>query len=312
MRRLATTIPILLGISVVSFAIIHFAPGDPALTLADPRLLTSDQVAAIHKDLGLDEPLPAQYVKTIYALLSGDLRSYQTRQTVYDLLAVRLPTTLLLGSLALTLGFAFGIAIGVLQALRPYSRLDDAGTFLALFGFSTPEFWLALVLILFFAVHLGWLPAGGIAPAGESGWNPLSVLPHLVLPTVVLATGRLAGVARYARSSMLETLGQDYMRTARAKGLPERKVMVRHALRNSLLPVITLFGLDLPHLIGGAVVVETVFALPGVGRLALESVLSRDYPVILSINMMGAVAVILGNLLADIGYTVADPRIRQS
>lgn len=173
-----------------------------------------------------------------------------------------------------------------------------------------PDFWLALTLISVFAVRLDWLPASGIRPAGSSSWDPREMGPHLVLPTVVLGTGLMAGVARYTRSAMLEALGQDYVRVARAKGLRKRVVIVRHALRNSLLPVITLLGFYLPILLGGAVVVETIFALPGVGRLALDAVASRDYPVLLTINLLGAVAVLVGNLVTDIGYAVADPRIR--
>jgi peptide/nickel transport system permease protein len=196
------------------------------------------------------------------------------------------------------------------QALRPYSLVDDAGSVLTLFGFAVPDFWLALTLISLFAVRLGWLPASGIRPPQASGWNLREVAPHLVMPTIVLGIGSMAGVARYTRSSMLEALGQDFVRVARAKGLRERHVIVRHALRNSLLPVITLLGFYVPFLLGGAVVVETIFALPGVGRLAFDSVTSRDYPVLLTINMLGALAVLVGNLLADIGYALADPRIR--
>ena len=173
-----------------------------------------------------------------------------------------------------------------------------------------PDFWLALTLISVFAVRLGWLPASGIRPPQASGWDPRDVVPHLVLPTIVLSIGAMAGIARYTRSSMLEALGQDFVRMARAKGLRERQVVVRHALRNSLLPVITLLGFYLPFLLGGAVVVETIFALPGIGRLAFDSITSRDYPVLLTVNLLGAVIVLIGNLLADIGYALADPRIR--
>jgi len=173
-----------------------------------------------------------------------------------------------------------------------------------------PDFWLALTLISVFAVRLGWLPASGIRPPQASGWDPRDVAPHLVLPTIVLSIGATAGIARYTRSSMLEALGQDFVRMARAKGLREHQVVVRHALRNSLLPVITLLGFYLPFLLGGAVVVETIFALPGIGRLAFDSITSRDYPVLLTVNLLGAVTVLIGNLLADLGYALADPRIR--
>ncbi len=309
-RRLLLMIPLLFGISVVSYAIIRFAPGDPARILADPERVTTQQLAAAREQLGLNDPLPIQYAKTMRSLATGDLRSFKTRRPVLAMIQERLPTTLTLGGLALLFGLTFGLAIGIAQSLRPYSGVDNAGNVVSLFGFAVPDFWLALTLISVFAVRLDWLPASGIRPAGESGWNPVDVGPHLVLPTIVLGSGLMAGVARYTRSAMLEALNQDYVRMARAKGLRERAVVVQHALRNSLLPVITLLGFYVPFLVGGAVVVETIFALPGVGRLALDSVFIRDYPVILTINLLGAMAVLVGNLLADIGYAVADPRIR--
>jgi len=310
LRRLLIMVPLLFGISVVSYGIITFAPGDPALLLADPEQITAEQLAAARESLGLDDPLPVRYVKTMKSLFLGDLRSFRTRQPVLEMIVDRMPTTLTLGMLAILFGFTFGITIGVLQALKPYSKLDDLGTFLSLVGFAVPNFWLALMLILLFAVRLGWLPVSGIRPVGSTSWNPIEMAPHLVLPTIVLGSGLMASIARYTRSSMLEALDQDYVLAARAKGLPERLVIIRHALRNSMLPVITLLGFYVPFLIGGAAVVETIFALPGVGRLALDSVFIRDYPVILSVNVMGAVAVLLGNLLSDIGYAVVDPRIR--
>lgn len=310
LQRVVIMIPLLFGISVISYAIIRLAPGDPARLLADPEQVTAAQLAAAREELGLNDPLPIQYAKTMTALVTGDLLSFRTRQPVLVMLTERLPTTATLGALALLFGVTVGLGVGIVQAFRAYSRIDDAGTLISIFGFAIPDFWLALMLILVFAVRLDWVPVSGIRPVGSSGWNPLEMAPHLVLPTIVLGTGLLASVARYTRSAMLEALDQDYVRTARAKGLKERTVIVRHALRNSLLPVITLLGFYLPFLLGGAVVIETIFALPGVGRLALDSVFIRDYPVILSINMMGAVAVLIGNLLADIGYAAVDPRIR--
>jgi peptide/nickel transport system permease protein len=309
-RRLLLMIPLLFGISVISYAIVRFAPGDPARLLADPERITAEELAAARERLGLNDPLPIQYVKTMQSLATGDLRSFRTNRPVLEEIQERLPTTLTLGGLALLFGVVFGLASGIVQSLRPYGRVDDAGTLVSLFGFAVPDFWLALTLISIFAVRLDWLPASGIRPAGASGWNLLTMAPHLILPTLVLGTGLMAGVARYTRSSMLEALGQDYVRAARAKGLRERAVVARHALRNSLLPVITLVGFYLPVLLGGAVVVETIFALPGVGRLALDAVASRDYPVLLTVNLLGAVAVLVGNLVADIGYAAADPRIR--
>lgn len=303
-------IPMLLGISIISYAIIRFAPGDPTRMLADPELLSQEQMEIMRRQLGLDEPIATQFVKTMTALFTGDLRSFKTRQTVFEVVGERLPTTALLAALTLVFGFLFGTILGVVQAMRPNSRLDDVATGLSLFGFAVPNFWLASMLILVFAVKLDWLPASGIRPADAEGWNLLEMAPYLILPTIVLGTNLLASVARYTRASMIESLSQDYIRTARSKGLREQVVITRHALRNSLLPSITLFGAQLPFLIGGSVAVETIFALPGVGRLALDAVVMRDYPVILTINVFVATAVLIGNLLSDIVYGFADPRIR--
>jgi peptide/nickel transport system permease protein len=309
-RRLLQMIPLLIGISIVTYAVIRAAPGDPARLLADPERVTAAQLEAMHEQLGLDDPLPIQYVKTMRSLLTGDLRSFKTHRPVLSMIGERLPTTLMLTGLALTFGVTVGMTIGIAQALRPHSRADDALSLVTLFGYAVPDFWLALTLISVFAVRLGWLPASGIRPPQASGWDPRDVVPHLIMPTLVLGIGAMAGIARYTRSSMLEALGQDFVRLARAKGFRERQVVARHALRNSLLPVITLLGFYLPFLLGGAVVVETIFALPGIGRLAFDSIASRDYPVLLTVNLLGAITVLVGNLLADIAYALADPRIR--
>lgn len=309
-RRVLMLIPMLIGISIVSYGIIRLAPGDPTRMLADPELLTTEQMQVMRVQLGLDKPLPVQYLRTMQSLLTGDLRSFKTREPVLTMIADRMPTTMVLTLLAILFGFAFGILVGVIQALRPYSRLDDVVTFISLFGFAVPTFWLALMLMLVFSVRLDWLPASGIRPVNTSGWNPVEMAPYLVLPTLVLGTNLLASVARYTRASMLEALAQDYIRTARAKGLRDQIVIFRHALRNSLLPVITLLGVQIPFLLGGSVAVETIFALPGIGRLALDSVVVRDYPVILTINVILAVLVLVGNLLSDIAYGIADPRVR--
>ena len=303
-------IPLVIGISVLSYAIIILAPGDPAKLLAYPEKMTAESYIAMRAELGLDDPGPVRYAKTMSSLFSGELRSFRTQQRVVDAIGERLPTSLALGILAIVFGLVLGTGIGVVQAIKPYSRLDDLGTLLSLTGFSLPHFWFALMLVMVFGVRLRWLPSSGIRPVTASGWNPLEMAPYLVMPTIVLGTGLLAYVARFVRSSMLESLGQDYVRTARAKGLREQGVIIRHVLRNSLLPVITIAGFLLPLLIGGAVVVEYVFALPGMGRLAVDSVFARDYPVILTITIFSAIAVIIGNLVADVLYAVADPRIR--
>ncbi len=309
-RRLLQMIPLLIGVSVLSYAIIILAPGDPAKLLADPEKMTAESYVAMRAELGLDDPGPVRYAKTMSSLFTGELRSFRTQQRVVDAIGERLPTSLALGALAILFGLTLGMLIGIVQALRPYSRVDDVGTVLSLTGFSIPHFWFALMLVMLFSVRLRWLPSSGIRPIGASGWNPLEMAPYVVLPTIVLGTGLLAYVARFVRSSMLEALEQDYTRTARSKGLRERVVVVRHALRNSLLPVITIVGFLLPLLIGGAVVVEYVFALPGMGRLAVDAVFARDYPVILTVTIFSAIAVMIGNLAADVLYGVADPRIR--
>jgi peptide/nickel transport system permease protein len=286
------------------------APGDPTRLLADPEMLTTEQMTAMRSQLGLDDPLPVQYLKTMQSLVTGDLRSFKTRQPVLSMIGERLPATLILTGVVLVTGFTLGIILGIIQAIRPYTRIDDFVTFLSLFGFAVPAFWLALMLMLVFAVRLDWLPASGIRPTNASGWNFWQIAPYLILPTVVLATNLLASVARYTRSSMLDALNQDYIRTARAKGLRERIVILAHALRNSLLPVITLLGVQLPFLVGGSIAVESIFALPGIGRLMLDSVVVRDYPVVLTLNVMIAVIVLVANLLSDLAYGLADPRIR--
>jgi peptide/nickel transport system permease protein len=305
-------VPLLLGISLLAYGIIRLAPGDPTLLLVDREAATAEVYAALRLELGLDEPLPVQYAKTMTSLFAGELRSFRTKQRVVDMMGDRLPPTLLLGVVSILIGFLVGIALGVVLALRPYGRVDNVGSLVSILGFAMPNFWLALMLMMFFSVRLNLLPASGIRPLSSSGWNPLEMLPYVVMPALVLGTGLLASVSRYVRSAMLDALNQDYVRTARAKGLRERVVVVRHALRNSLIPVITLVGFFLPFLIGGAAVVETIFAIPGVGSLAVGAVFSRDYPVILTITMFSAVAVVFGNLLSDILYAVADPRIRYS
>jgi peptide/nickel transport system permease protein len=309
-RRVLMLIPMIIGISIISYGIIRMAPGDPTRLLADPEMLTAEQMTAMRSQLGLNDPLPVQYLKTMQSLVTGDLRSFKTRQPVLSMIGERLPATLILTGAVLVTGFTLGIILGIIQAIRPYSRLDDLVTFLSLFGFAVPAFWLALMLMLVFAVRLDWLPASGIRPTNASGWNLWQIAPYLVLPTIVLATNLLASVARYTRSSMLDALNQDYIRTARAKGLRERIVILAHALRNSLLPVITLLGVQLPFLVGGSIAVESIFALPGVGRLMLDSVVVRDYPVVLTLNVMIAVVVLVANLLSDLAYGLADPRIR--
>jgi peptide/nickel transport system permease protein len=313
LRRLAQAIPILIGISIICFFFVRLSPGDPVLLVLNPDQLhgaSEEQLARVREQLGLDQPLPVQYVKTMAGMLTGELRSFRSREPALKMIADSAPTTIALTLGTIFFGLLIGIPIGVLSALRPYSKLDHLLSVTSLFGISAPNFWLALMLILIFAEQWRILPSTGIRPVEATTYNPVEMVPHLVLPLLVLSSSFWASVARYVRGAMLETLNLDYVRTAHAKGLSARRVIVGHALRNSLLPVVTLTGTLLPILLGSAVVVETVFALPGMGRLAASSALTRDYPVVLTANMVAAVTVLVSSLCADLAYTVVDPRIR--
>ena len=308
-RRLAEAIPVVLIISFFAFVLIQLAPGDPVSLLVDVNSLTPAQLEEVRTRLGLNEPLPVQYGKMIGSLLVGDLRSIRTGQPTTAMVLEALPTTLVLMFWALLTGMVAGLAFGVVSALRPYSTLDNVVTVVALAGISLPHFWLALTLILVFSETLGWLPASGVRPLGASGGNPLEGILYWILPTVVMGSGVAAVFTRYARSAMLETLHQDYVRTARSKGLSEPRVIIGHALRNSLITVVTLVGVYVPILLSGAVIVETVFALPGIGRLAATGAMLRDYPVVLTTTLVAVLAVLLSNLATDVAYTVVDPRV---
>lgn len=310
LRRLLEAVPVIIGISFIAFAVLRLAPGDPVALLIDPNSATAEQIAAVRQQYGLDDPLPVQYVRMISGLLTGQLRSLRTGQSTLAMALDALPTTATLISTTILTGLVVGVALGAISALRPYTRLDDGVTLPSLAGISVPHFWLGLILILVMSENLGWLPASGIRPLGAPSGSRLDSLPFLVLPTIVLATGVIAGFARYCRSNMLEILREDYVRTARSKGLRERAVLVRHAFRNSLITIVTLAGVFIPILLSSGVVVETLFALPGLGRLAVSSAVARDYPLILTTTLFAGAAVILANLLTDVAYSIVDPRIR--
>jgi peptide/nickel transport system permease protein len=301
---------VLIGISVISYAVVRLAPGDPAALLVDFTQLTPEQQDEVRRSLGLEDPLPIQYVKMMAALFTGQLTSFRTGQPTLQMVAEAAPTTLTLVLLAVAAGVLVGVVFGVFSALRPYGVADNTLSVAALFGLSVPQFWLGLILIFVFAETLGWLPAAGIRPIGSDSYDPFEMAPFVVLPTLVLASGMIATMTRYTRSAMLETLGQDFVRTARGKGLSEARVVVAHALRNSLITVVTLTGVLIPILLSGSVVVETVFAVPGMGRLAVSAALTRDYPVVITTNLIAAALVLLSNILTDFAYTVVDPRIR--
>jgi peptide/nickel transport system permease protein len=303
------SIPILFGITILSFAIMKAAPGDPMALMMDPTISAGDREKFIEK-YGLDEPEHVQYLKWLGNMVQGDFGTSIVRKgtPVTDLIMARLPNTLLLMLVSTILALLISIPLGVLSARRPYSKLDYGITFTSFIGLAVPNFWLGLILIMFLSVNLGWFPTGGVMTlnADFSLWDRIH---HLILPAFVLATADMAGLTRYTRSSMLDVLRQDYMRTARAKGFKENRVVYKHGLRNGLLPVITIFGLMIPSFIGGAVVTEQIFSWPGLGKLFVDSAFQRDYPVIMAMTVISATLVVIGNLVADILYAMVDPRI---
>ena len=311
-KRLVQTIPILFGITIISFLIINLAPGSPVGMTLNPTA-SPKVIEQMRKNYDLDKPLHLQYLLWLKRLFTGNLYSFKDGKPVLDKILERLPATLVLNFMATLLIFSLAVPLGVFSATHRYSFLDNLGTFLAFLGISIPSFWLAYLLILgvvkIFGVPVLGLRSFGLDQPGI--WVLLSDrIWHLMLPATVLAVGGIAAISRYTRSSMLEVLRQDYIRTAKAKGLTDEEVHYRHALRNALLPIITLFGFLVPGLIGGSVIIETVFAWPGIGRLAYQAVLSRDYSVVMTILTLTSALTLLGNLLADILYAFTDPRIR--
>ena len=321
LRRLAGAIPLILGIATIIFFLVNLAPGDPTLLLMSPGV-TADVIQQIRENFGLDQPLPIRYVKWLGAMLTGDFGySFRYSQPVITLLKSALPNTLILSACALVVAFVFGIIIGTIQAVRQYSFMDSAMSVVLLFFYSMPSFWLALMLVLTLSLyarnvwHLPiWFPASGMVSTDFDSMTALGRLSdrarHLVLPTMALSLVLTAGIARYMRGSMLEVIRQDFVRTAHAKGLPERVVVFKHALRNALIPIITLIGLYLPYLFSGTVFIESIFAWPGMGRMIVEAISLRDYPVIMAGTFFFATMVVIANLIADVLYAVVDPRIR--
>jgi peptide/nickel transport system permease protein len=306
--RLGQAVVLLFIMSAVVFVVVHAAPGGPAILNnpdIDPRL--AQEMA---RNLGLADPLPVQYGRWVGNLLQGKLgRSYQHQLPVEQLILERLPATLLLTGTGLSLSLLLAIPIGVLSATRPYSLVDRLATVGAFIGVSIPVFWLGIILIILFSVELNWLPSAGMLTAGAP-FSLGDLLAHLILPGLVVASFPLAQLVRYTRSALLEVIRQDYIRTARAKGLSEWQVLTRHALRNALIPVITVTGLLFPRLVGGAAITETVFAWPGMGRLAVDAAFTRDYPLVMGITLLMSAVVVVTNLLTDLLYVYVDPRIR--
>ena len=308
-RRLIGAVPLLLGVSVLSFVFMQLAPGGPDALFARNGRMSQAQLDAIRHNLGLDEPPHIQLVIWLGNLLQGDLgTSYTQYRPVTTVIWEVFPNTLLLMVAGLMLALTLSLLFGILAARKQYGLVDNATSFVSYFGLAMPVFWFGLMLQLLFAVKLGWLPSAG-KQAAEGG-GTLDLLRHLVLPAITIAIGSIAGWSRYVRSSTLEVLGQDFVRTARAKGLREQAVVVRHVLRNALIPLVTVVGIDVPLYLTGAVLTETVFSWPGMGRLFFDSLTTRDYPVLMGTLVLGAVLIILGNLIADLLYGLLDPRIK--
>lgn len=308
-RRLLIAIPVLFGVTIFNFFIINLAPGNPVEMFLDPNT-TEEQIQLRKEQLGLNDPLWLQYFHWLSNLLQGNLGfSFSTYQPVSDMIMERLGPTMLLMGLSLVVGILIAIPLGIMSATRQYSKLDYAATGASFLGISIPNFFLGLGLIYIFALELGMLPTGGMMTLDQDG-GFLDRLKHLILPVTVLSIGVAGTQIRYVRASMLEILGQDYLRTARAKGLREFIVTNKHGLRNALIPIITVIGLEIPMLLGGAVITEQIFQWPGMGQLTIQAIMSRDYPTLMAINLLSAVMVLVANLLTDICYSIADPRIK--
>lgn len=306
LRRLLVTVPVLLGVSVLAFAIMHVVPGDPVRLIAGPDA-PEEVVQQLRVELGLERPLHVQYLSFLTRALRGDLgRSLRSRAPVLDEILTRFPATLELTTASMLIAVAIGLPLGLVSAVRRASWVDYTAMGVSLSTLSMPVFWFAIVAIWIFSLQLGWFPVSGRGgPVWE--WDGMR---HIVLPAVTLATTSIAIISRLTRSGMLEVLGQDYIVTARAKGVAEPLVVGKHALKNALIPVVTVVGLQYGFLLGGAVVTETVFAWPGVGRLAITSILQRDYPVVQGCVLLVAVLFVLINLVVDLLYAWIDPRIR--
>lgn len=309
-RRFLFLIPLLVGLSVVMFVLVHAAPGDPAVAMMGPQAAANPQfLEQARRNMGLDQPLPVQYLRWLERLLHGDLGIAYTfnRKPVLALIGERFWGTVQLQSLALGLGLALAIPVGIISAVRQYSTLDNTLTVGSFLGLAIPNFWLALLLQLWLSVQLGWLPTLSTAQATappEERWR------YFVMPVFVLAIPNVAYFARFMRSAMLEVIHQDFVTVARAKGLDNRGVLYRHALRNALIPMVTVIGLQLPRILSGAVIIEQIFAWPGLGLLAYDAIGRRDYPVILGVTLLAGAAVMIVNVLVDVVYVMVDPRVR--
>lgn len=314
--RLLLAIPQLLGVGGAMFLIIHLVPGDPVIALVGDFPAPPEYIARIRAEFGLDQSLGERFFRYLMALVRGDLGfSFAYRTSVLHLIVERAGATILLTGTALIMGTSFGLLLGISSTRWSFSRLDNIISVISLAGFSIPVFWLGQLLIILFAVHLGWFPSTGMVSlrAPAVGWGRwMDILKHLILPASALSFGYLAITTRLTRTSMLEVLNQDYIRTARSKGVLEYRVLVRHAFPNAMLSVVTLIGYNIGLILSGSVLVETVFGWPGLGRLLYDSLFRRDYPVLMGIFLTVSTAAILANLLTDLTYAFLDPRIRYS
>lgn len=315
LRRFLLAIPTLFVVSVLSFAVMKAAPGDPVRMYVAGGMSKGsvEDIERIRHNLGLDRPIYIQYIAWLRNTLRGDLGySLSTRRPVAQVIAEKLPASISLMGISFLLSMSIGIGVGMLSAARQYSLFDYVVTVLTFLGNSLPSFWIALMLIWLFSVRLGWLPTGHMSSYETTDSPLLDYARHYVLPVTTLSLVSLVSWVRYQRASMLESLQQDYIRTARAKGLAERVVLIRHAWRNSLVPIVTLIGFSVANLVSGSYIIETIFSWPGMGQLGFDAILKRDYPVIMGVTLLSAIFIIFGNLLADLTYLLVNPQIRES
>ena len=311
LRRLFLMLPTIVIVTFLVFLLLFLSPGDPILALVpieEVNQLTDEEMDRLRHKLGLDRPIPAQYADWLVNALRGDLgRSIHQRRPVIDLLAARFPVTLELALLSVLAASTVAIPIGIYTAVKPGSVGDFVGNFVALMGVSAPNFWVALILIVVFAVHLRWLPAGGFVRITD---DPVAHVQRMILPVVTLGTALMAVTMRLTRSSMLETLNEDYIRTARGKGLPQRRIVYIHALKNALIPVVTTVGMQIGRILGGTVAIELIFSFPGMGKLMLDAIFARDFPIVQGSVLLITFAFMGVNLVVDLLYAYIDPRIR--
>jgi peptide/nickel transport system permease protein len=310
LRRLLSMLPVLLIVSMIAFGLLYVLPGDPAVAMLGENAGNQETYQALRRELGLNQPMYAQYLNWLGRVVQGDLgRSIRTSESVSTVLLQRVPISLYLGTAGLLVGLAIGLSVAVLSALKPGSRIDTIGTVLAMGGVAIPSFWQALLLVYVFAVLIRWLPPSGFTSPFV---DPLLSARMLILPALVLGTHSAAVIMRQGRSALMEVLEQDYITTARSKGLGDRSVVARHALKNAMIPIITVIGLQVGSLVSGAAITETVFAIPGVGRAAVDAIFFRDYPVLQGAVLILTLGVLIANLLTDVAYAYLDPRIRYS